>query len=251
MTLRSVVAYFAHPDDETVLAGGILALLARQGVSVQIVCATRGEGGELGEPPVVARRELLGAAREAELRCAAAALGAKVAVLNYIDPVIGLDDVLYPFQADFNTLAGQFAEIARQARADAVLTHGADGEYGHPAHQLVNRAVVTGISRMLPKTLIYTVAALVPDIEDRLWNQSQPAHLALDIRPWAAAKLAAMECHASQHAMFKRRKNLATLDEALRTVESVRRVWPEVREETPHDAFADLLRTAGAWTPKG
>ncbi|MBI5667751.1 MAG: PIG-L family deacetylase [Chloroflexi bacterium] len=249
MTLRSVVAFFAHPDDETVLAGGLIALLARQGAAVHIVCATRGEGGEAGEPPVVLRRELLGTAREAELRCAARALGATVTVLDYVDPTIGPDEALFPFECDFTTLAGQFADIARQRRADLVLTHGGDGEYGHPAHQLVNQAVLYAIPRALPGTLVYTVAALVPQIEDRLWNASEPAHLALDIRPWAEAKVQAMECHVSQHALFKRRRQLQTVREALRTVESVRRAWPEPRGEPPRDAFADLLRTAGAWQP--
>jgi LmbE family N-acetylglucosaminyl deacetylase len=248
--LRSVVCFFAHPDDETILAGGIIHLLVQQRIPVHIVCATRGEGGELGEPPVVPRRELLGAAREAELRCAAQQLGASVETLAYIDPTIGEDEALYPFEADLDRLTAQFMSIARQRQASLLLTHGADGEYGHPAHRLVNQAVLHGAQHLLPRSLVYSVAALVPDIEDRLWNRSEPAHLALDIRPWGAVKLAAMACHRSQHALFLRRKNLKSLAEALRTVESVRRQWPPVRDETPRDAFANLLRTAGAWEPQ-
>ena len=34
MTLKSVVCFFAHPDDETILAGGIIALLASQGIAL-------------------------------------------------------------------------------------------------------------------------------------------------------------------------------------------------------------------------
>jgi LmbE family N-acetylglucosaminyl deacetylase len=250
MTLRSVVCLFAHPDDETVLAGGIIALLAQQGIPVHVVCCTRGEGGEPGEPPVVPRRDLLGTAREAELRCAVKALGASLTVLDFVDPLIGPDEVLFPFEADFDTLARQFVDIARKRQADLVLTHGSDGEYGHPAHQLVHRAALRGITRAAPDTLVYSVAALVPSIEDRLWNKNEPAHLALDIRPWAEAKIAAMECHASQHALFKRRRNLQTVREALRTVESVRRQWPDTHGEPPQDAFAALLRMAGAWEPR-
>ena len=40
--LNSVVAFFAHPDDESVLAGGITACLVEQGVNVHMVCATTG-----------------------------------------------------------------------------------------------------------------------------------------------------------------------------------------------------------------
>lgn len=251
MTLRSVVGFFAHPDDETVLAGGITTLLARCGAAVHIVCCTRGEGGELGDPPVVQQHDQLGKAREAELMCAVQALGASAQVLDYVDPLIGPDDVLSAFDHDPDGLALEFLEIARRRQADLILTHGRDGEYGHPAHQAVNRAVMRAFPRLMPDTLLYTVSALVPDIEDRLWNQSEPAHYALDIRPWSDAKLAAMECHVSQHALFKRRKQLKTVREALRPVESVRRQHPPVHEpEPPDDNFAALLRTVGAWVPR-
>src|SRR5690242_13853490 len=110
MTLRSVVCFFAHPDDETVLAGGMINLLARQNINVHIVCATRGEGGETGETAI--ERHQLGSIREKELRCAAQALGATVNILDYVDPTIGEDDVLKPFEVNFETLAHQFASIA-------------------------------------------------------------------------------------------------------------------------------------------
>jgi LmbE family N-acetylglucosaminyl deacetylase len=45
-----VLAFFAHPDDETMLCGGTLALLSKAGIEIHLVCATRGEGGECGEP---------------------------------------------------------------------------------------------------------------------------------------------------------------------------------------------------------
>ena len=40
----NVLAFFAHPDDETMLCGGTLAILARHGAAVHYLCATRGEG---------------------------------------------------------------------------------------------------------------------------------------------------------------------------------------------------------------
>jgi N-acetylglucosamine malate deacetylase 2 len=248
MTIRNVVCFFAHPDDET-LAAGMITLMTRQNIHVRIVCCTRGEGGELGEPPVAAERVQLGEAREQELRCSARALGASLTVLDYIDPTVGPDDVLYAFESDHISLAHQFVDIARRDRADLVLAHGGDGEYGHPAHKLVNSAVLAGIPRALPNTLVYTVAAAVPAIEDTLWNKNEPAHLALDIRPWRDAKLASMECHTSQHALFMRQQKLQRIADALRTVESVRRQWPPTHGEPPQDDFAALLITAGAWQP--
>src|SRR5690242_15525901 len=85
-TMAAILVISAHPDDETMAAGGTLAMYAEQGYDVYILETTRGEGGEVGEPPL-ASREQLGAVREDELRCAAAALGARdVLFLPYLDP---------------------------------------------------------------------------------------------------------------------------------------------------------------------
>lgn len=248
--LRSAMIVVAHPDDETMLAGGTLAMLSAQGVRLHVLCATRGEGGELGEPPLGVRGEL-GAIREGEMRCAARALGVyHVEFLGYVDPLVGPDDALFPFKADFNTLAGQMYNAVRASGVELVLTHGSDGEYGHPAHQLVHRAARAAVERLGERVLLYSVAANVPGIEDRLWNESETAHFALDIRPWLDAKERAALCHQSQHALFKRRRKLETVREALRTTEGFYRQHPEPRSPIPQDAFAAMLRTAGAWTPQ-
>lgn len=44
-----ILAIFAHPDDETFLAGGTLAKYAANGWGVSVLCATRGEAGRRGE----------------------------------------------------------------------------------------------------------------------------------------------------------------------------------------------------------
>lgn len=244
---RSVLGLFAHPDDETIFAGGMMAMMVARQIAVHIVSATRGEGGETGEPAVVDDFALLGAAREAELQCAATKLGASLTILDYIDPRMGADDELSPFEVDFNSFVEEIAALIHNLDADVVLTHGVDGEYGHPAHKLINRAVMTTVREHCPDTLVYTVAADVPSIEDRIWNQSQIAHFALDITPWAEKKIAAMECHVSQHALFVRRHEQKTMTGILRSVESVQKVWPQT---APNDIFADLLLSAGAWIPE-
>ena len=68
--IRSLLAGFAHPDDESYRAGGALALLAHTGAQVWVLCATR---GERGIPKL--RPEKAGEVRQNELECACRALG--------------------------------------------------------------------------------------------------------------------------------------------------------------------------------
>ena len=75
---QTVLAIFAHPDDESLACGGTLARLADAGARVVLFCATRGErGGPTG--PV--RDDALALVRVQELRCAAAALGISDVIL--------------------------------------------------------------------------------------------------------------------------------------------------------------------------
>ena len=83
-TGRRLLAIFAHPDDETFGPGGTLALYARRGDEIHLICATRGEVGEA--PPDLKGFASVGAMREDELRRAASVLGLKaVRFLGYRD----------------------------------------------------------------------------------------------------------------------------------------------------------------------
>jgi LmbE family N-acetylglucosaminyl deacetylase len=144
----------------------------------------------------------------------------------------------------------QIRDAIRQIDPEIVISHGTDGEYGHPAHQLLHRAVFDAIQKSSSSPLFYTFAANDPSVEDRLLNVSDPAHLILDVRPWLDAKEAAALCHETQSALFKRRTEAETVREVLRTVESFHRHFPPVADGTPMDSFAQLLRTAGAWSPQ-
>jgi LmbE family N-acetylglucosaminyl deacetylase len=243
-----VLAAFAHPDDETILAGGTLAMLVDRGASLHLLLATRGEGGELGEPPG-SQRAGLGAAREGELRCAADVLGAaSVLFLDYIDPPVGEDESLYPFEADLETLADEIGAAFEATQAHVLITHGSNGEYGHPAHALMHRASLLGLqSRVGTVAPLYTIAASFADHpRPRLANKDDPADFILNIEAWLPTKLSAAECHHTQKALFVRRSSQAAgrslgLDQVLMAVESLHRAWPTLENGTS-DALAHFLR---------
>src|SRR3954449_13218879 len=85
MHQQTLLAIFAHPDDEAFTTGSRLATYAAAGAEVVLVCAPRGEVGEISDP-ALATPETLGQVREGELRCATAALGlSDLILLNYRD----------------------------------------------------------------------------------------------------------------------------------------------------------------------
>lgn len=245
--MSTLLCIIAHPDDETMLCGGTLAALARRGLEVHVLCATRGEGGELGEP-ALCTRDALGRVREAEMRCACRALGvSQVSFLDYADPVVGPDNGLFPFTEDEDRLRDQLLELMRRLRPEVLFTHGRDGEYGHPAHKLLHRVTWAAFQQLRladgGPSHFYTIAAAVPGIEDHLFNPSEPAHLVYELEgtPWLDIKEAAALCHATQHALFKRRKKAETVREVLRRVESLHRYWPPEGPDTPE--LVDAGRT--------
>src|SRR5947209_20430488 len=73
MATKRLLGVFAHPDDEGTMSGAILKY-STSGVETGLVCATRGEVGEIADP-ALATRENLGQVREGEMRAAAEVLG--------------------------------------------------------------------------------------------------------------------------------------------------------------------------------
>jgi LmbE family N-acetylglucosaminyl deacetylase len=133
------MAVFAHPDDESFGTGGTLARYgADPDVRVVLVCATRGEAGEISDPRL-ATHERLGAVREGELRCACRTLGIDTLYfLDYRDSgMAGAPENLEPgalVMADFDEAVGKIVAHIRRERPDVVVTFDETGGYGHPDH---------------------------------------------------------------------------------------------------------------------
>ena len=127
-----ILGVFAHPDDEVFVAGGTFAKYVDRGAEAMVLCATRGQAGQIRDARV-ATRHTLGAVREAELRQACAILGIQhVTCLDYVDGRLR--------NADFEALVASVADAMRAFRPDAVITFGEDGAYGHPDHVTISSA---------------------------------------------------------------------------------------------------------------
>jgi N-acetylglucosamine malate deacetylase 2 len=244
----NILVFIAHPDDETILTGGTLALLARQGVDIHYLCATRGEGGEVGEPPLCTQ-DKLGNVRESEMRCAVRALGGKsLSFMGYIDPIVGENDALYPYTRAQDELVRQLVDYIDQLQIDALITHGSSGEYGHPAHVLSHRAAVNAVEILGHQApWLYTFNADFPEHPRRRHaNENDPAHLVLDIESVLEQKVNAARCHRSQNALFVRRASKRTgrpmtIPEVLVKVEALHRAYPALDGKTI-DPLEKLLK---------
>jgi LmbE family N-acetylglucosaminyl deacetylase len=221
--MATILAIAAHPDDETMLAGGTLAMYAEQGHTVYILLTTRGEGGEAGEPALT-DLEHLGAYREREVREAAARLGVReVLFLPYVDPRMEVGGVASRIDASMEEFVADIAGHLRQIQPDIVLTHGSDGEYGHPQHIYTNRATRLALALVGRRCTLLTWNAWYEGADrPRMLNRSDKADIVRDVTPWLEAKIAAAMQHRTQHTMFLRNTGASSVAEMISPIESFR-----------------------------
>lgn len=126
-TNLKLLCVFAHPDDESLGNGGILAKYVAEGIETSLIVATRGERGWWGNKEEYPGLEAFGKRREAEVRAAAKVLGLRqVEFLDYVDGELD--------QADPTEAIAKIVGYLRRVRPDVVVTFGPDGAYGHPDH---------------------------------------------------------------------------------------------------------------------
>jgi LmbE family N-acetylglucosaminyl deacetylase len=164
------LAIFAHPDDESFTISGTLTELAHRGHSIGLVCATRGEEGEISDPSL-ASRETLGTVREKELRRAAEVMGVeKVLFLDYRDS--GMDGTAANgnpeafMNAPSTEVVEKLVRIIRAWQPAGIITFEPQGGYGHPDHKAIHN---------------HTIAAL--------YAAATPAYLRDEREPWQVPRL--------------------------------------------------------------
>jgi len=140
----------AHPDDEAITTGGVMAKAHDEGRRVVLVTATRGERGEIHNMDEAATRPRLAEVRTEELRRAGQILGVDRQVfLGYVDSGMagteGNDDPASFNRATLLEAAGLLAVVMREERPDVVVSYGADGIYGHPDHVKAHEVTVAAL----------------------------------------------------------------------------------------------------------
>jgi LmbE family N-acetylglucosaminyl deacetylase len=141
-----VLGIFAHPDDETLCAGGTFAKYASAGAEVRVISLTQGGAGQIRDASA-ATRSTLRAVREKELEAAGHELGlTETRCLDYPDG--GLSEI------DSQVLVGLASELLIELDPDVVVTFGPDGFSGHPDHIAVGAAVTEACYQLRSTTSI-------------------------------------------------------------------------------------------------
>ena len=149
--MSTLVCLHAHPDDEAISTGGLMAAAAAAGHRVILVCATRGEVGE-PQDGVLDEGEELWQRRMAELAASAEVLGAEEPRwLGYHDSgMIGEDtnDAEGSFwTADVDEASERLAAILTEVDADVLTIYDEHGGYGHPDHIMVHKVGLAAAER--------------------------------------------------------------------------------------------------------
>jgi LmbE family N-acetylglucosaminyl deacetylase len=154
--MRKLLAIFAHPDDEGAVAG-TLAYYARHDTKVMLICATKGEVGEISDP-ALATPETLGEVRTAELRAACDIIGiGELHFLGYRDS--GMPDTQTNedpralVQAKPEEAIERLVILMHQLKPDIVITFEPFGWYGHPDHQAISHFATTAYERVRGETV--------------------------------------------------------------------------------------------------
>jgi N-acetyl-1-D-myo-inositol-2-amino-2-deoxy-alpha-D-glucopyranoside deacetylase len=256
------MAVFAHPDDESFGIGGTLARYgADPGVRLVLICATRGEAGEISDPKL-ATPEQLGQVREGELRCACQKLGIDdLFFLDYRDSgMAGTPENAHPHalaKADFDQAVGKIVAHIRRERPDVVVTFDESGGYGHPDHIAIHHhtraafAAATDPDRY-PEQL---ETGLAPHQAKKLYYTAIPSRFFRDV----AAKMQAMGIQIPERYLRRLEEGLGLPDDACTTDVNVQDFWGtkqaaiqcHATQLSPDSVFAmlppDIMRDLQAW----
>jgi LmbE family N-acetylglucosaminyl deacetylase len=223
------MAVHAHPDDEAISTGGVLAMAAAEGIRTVLVTCTDGrcgdgpngvKPGEPGHDPdeVVALRRT-----ELDASCAALKIG-HLELLRYADSGMmgwATNDAPGAFwTTPVDEAAARLGELITRYQPDVIVTYDENGFYGHPDHIQAHRITMAAVAATQSPAKVYWTTAPRSMMEkfeatvrefggdwDEVEAESEGVEIGLpdedittwvDVTKYGAQKFAALEAHASQ-----------------------------------------------------
>lgn len=198
--MADILYVFAHPDDETFTCGGMIAHYHTLEKKQTLYCATHGEAGKTGNPPVCSQEDLP-AVRRKELDDAISILGIDKLILRDFG-----DGKLH--EMPFDKLVEDILGVLEQEKPEVIVTFPPEGISGHRDHQTIQKATLEAVKKAsFPTTLYYVI---IPDsIASKLGRNiystpdSEIDH-SLDVMHYQQKIVEALKAHRSQHLSLER-----------------------------------------------
>lgn len=243
-TQPTLLVVHAHPDDESISTGGVLAKYSSNGIRTILTYCTRGEAGDILNPDFVSPAPGMSITdiRAIELEKAVKVLNVKsVYFLGYRDSgMAGTPENDHPqafARADQQEATARLVKIIRRIQPHVVVTYNEKGTYLHPDHIMANRITLSafnasadrdykigeGLEPWQPSKLYYTAIPMerIRRMYDLIAEQGEepgfdPEVLGtpeekisavIDVRKFLTRKLKALNCHQSQmnpNSIFRR-----------------------------------------------
>ena len=203
---KSILAIFAHPDDEAFSVAGSFAKYAKVGVQTALVTATF---GQVGSTRHIKKDQDLGKVRKAELeKCAKLLKIRHLYLLGYPDGQL--------HHANQTELTIKIEKIIKMENPNVIITFGPDGITGHVDHVVIGTVttkVFTKVCNKKYQRLLYVAPIiendrnLKPELTPNLSVTGQKyitrhkrvdIDVVIDISQVWQTKLAAIKCHFSQ-----------------------------------------------------
>ncbi|MEA9984908.1 MULTISPECIES: PIG-L deacetylase family protein [Subtercola] len=204
----TVLLLHAHPDDETIATGGLMAHLVSGGVRVVLLTGTRGERGEVVAGPLehLEGTAELAAVRVHELSQALAELGVtehRFLGTSRLYSDSGMrwgDDGFAKAASDapadalslapFEQVVAEIGAVIAEVTPSLVVTYDERGGYGHPDHVRIHEAGIDAASAAgVP---VYVIVAEAAEAE------AEAGDIAVPLGPFRAAKMRALGAHRTQ-----------------------------------------------------
>ncbi|MBI3980963.1 PIG-L family deacetylase [Candidatus Microgenomates bacterium] len=195
--IKKILCIFAHPDDESFGPGGTLAKYAKEGVQIEILCATRGEAGKNSTKENI--ENILSETRAKEIIKASKVLGVKkVEFLDYRDGEL--------CNNRYHEIAEKIAYKVKQFKPNVIITFeplGVSGHLDHIALSLMTTFVVIK-TRFKGKLYYYCINKERASLFKRYFIYFPPGYpeqeitTSVDVSGVWKTKTRAMRCHTSQ-----------------------------------------------------
>lgn len=201
---ETILAIFAHPDDETTIAP-VLAKYAANGHDVYLVISTDGQFGVTNHFGMSAG-DTLAAVRDGELACSCAAMGIHPPIRLGLQDGMGLNGH-GNFYEQVPMFEKAFKPVLQKIKPTKIITYGPEGDTGHPDHRLVGMFTTEFLlkEKLLPEIDLYHFGWTKRQAEKYVgWNLGYVADEYLDTaisfgKTEEEKGLETIRCHKSQY----------------------------------------------------